>query len=92
MIFLGEGVYLAILHPNNDTNPKPLPFPKGQGMLPLLLVARNRFALRLAGLQSPRHGCAGWDRLGIAVYSLQLIVYSLQLISREFDDKLQISC
>ena len=25
-------------------------------------------------LQSPRHGCAGWDRLGIAVYSLQLIV------------------
>ena len=55
MIFLGEGVYLAILHPNNDTNPKPLPFPKGQGMLPLLLVARNRFALRLAGHQSPRH-------------------------------------
>ena len=30
--------------------------------------------------QSPRHGCAGWDRLGIAVYSLQLIVYRLQLI------------
>ena len=24
--------------------------------------------------------CAGWDRMGIAVYSLQLIVYSLQLI------------
>ena len=70
MIFLGEGVYLAILHPNNDTNPKPLPFPKGQGMLPLLLVARNRFALRLAGLQSPAPCFAGWNRLGTAVYNL----------------------
>ena len=29
-----------------------------------LLGARNRYALRLAGHQSPRHGCAGWDRLG----------------------------
>ena len=28
-----------------------------------LLGARNRYALRLAGHQSPRHGCAGWDRL-----------------------------
>ena len=36
--------------------------------------------------------CAGWDRMGIAVYSLQLIVYSLRLISWLFDDKLQISC
>ena len=36
--------------------------------------------------------CTGWDRLGIAVYSLQLIVYSLRLISWLFDDKLQISC
>ena len=36
--------------------------------------------------------CAGWDRLGIAVYSLQLIVYSLRLILWLFDDKLQISC
>ena len=25
--------------------------------------ARNRYAIRLAGHQSPRHGCAGWDRL-----------------------------
>ena len=32
------------------------------------------------------------DRLGIAVYSLQLIVYSLQLISWLFADNLQISC
>jgi len=23
--------------------------------------------------------CTGWDRMGIAVYSLQLIVYSLQI-------------
>ena len=36
--------------------------------------------------------CAGWDRLGIAVYSLQLIVYSLRLISWLFADNLQISC
>ena len=36
--------------------------------------------------------CTGWDRLGIAVYSLQLIVYSLRLISWLFDDNLQISC
>jgi len=46
----------------------------------------------MAGHQSPRHGCAGWDRLGIAVYSLQLIVYSLRLISWLFADNLQISC
>ena len=36
--------------------------------------------------------CAGWDRQGIAVYSLQLIVYSLRLISWLFADNLQISC
>ena len=42
--------------------------------------------------QSPRHGCVGWDRLGIAVYSLQLIVYCLRLISWLFADNLQISC
>ena len=35
---------------------------------------------------------AGWDRMGIAVYSLQLIVYSLRLISWLFADNLQISC
>ena len=88
--------------------------PQGRRGKPLLLVARNRYALRLAGHQSPRHILrdgtarllrgrpnaaskpspyfAGWDRLGIAVYSLQLIVYSLRLISWLFDDKLQISC
>ena len=34
----------------------------------------------------------GMDRLGIAVYSLQLIVYCLRLISWLFADNLQISC
>ena len=88
--------------------------PQGRRGKPLLLVARNRYALRLADHQSPRHilrdgtarllrgrpnaaskpsPCfAGWDRMGIAVYSLQLIVYSLRLILWLFDDKLQISC
>ena len=28
--------------------------------------AQNRFALRLAGHQSPRHSCAGWDRRGVS--------------------------
>ena len=36
--------------------------------------------------------CTGWDRLGIGVYSLQLIVYCLRLISWLFADNLQISC
>ena len=31
--------------------------------------AQNRFALRLAGHQSPSPYCAGWDRREIAVYS-----------------------
>ena len=35
--------------------------------------------------------CTGWDRMGIAVYCLQLIVYSLRLISWLFADNLQIS-
>ena len=88
--------------------------PSGKREETALLGAQNRYALRLAGHQSPRQIVrdgtarllrgrpnaaskpspyfAGWDRLGIAVYSLQLIVYSLRLISWLFDDKLQISC
>ena len=54
--------------------------------------ARNRFALRLAGHQSPRHILRDGTARGIAVYSLQLIVYSLRLISWLFADNLQISC
>ena len=37
-----------------------------------LLGARNRYAIRLAGHQSPRHGCAGWDRQAVMGISLQL--------------------
>ena len=66
--------------------------PSGKREETALLGAQNRYALRLADHQRSRHGCAGWDRLGIAVYSLQLIVYRLRLISWLFDEKLQISC
>ncbi|WP_259305965.1 hypothetical protein, partial [Segatella copri] len=66
--------------------------PSGKKRETALLGAQNRYALRLAGHQSPRHGGAGGGRLGIAVYSLQLIVYSLRLISWLFADNLQISC
>ena len=38
--------------------------PSGKKRETALLGAQNRYALRLAGHQSPRHGCAGWDRLG----------------------------
>ena len=77
--------------------------PQGRRGKPLLLVARNRYALRLADHQRSRQivrdgtarllrgrpnaaskpsPCfAGWDRMGIAVYSLQLIVYSLRFTS-----------
>ena len=47
---------------------------------------------KVGGASKPSPYFAGWDRLGIAVYSLQLIVYRLRLISWLFDDKLQISC
>ena len=47
---------------------------------------------KVGGASKPSPDCTGWDRQGIAVYSLQLIVYSLRLISWLFDDKLQISC
>ena len=38
--------------------------------------AQNRYAVRLADHQRSSPCCAGWDRLGIAVYSLLLIVHS----------------
>ena len=47
---------------------------------------------KVGGASKPSPCFAGWDRLGIAVYSLQLIVYSLRLISWLFADNLQISC
>ena len=66
--------------------------PSGKREETALLGAQNRYALRLADHQRSSPCCAGWDRLGIAVYSLQLIVYSLRLISWLFADNLQISC
>ena len=47
---------------------------------------------KVGGASKPSPYFAGWDRLGIAVYSLQLIVYSLRLISWLLADDLQISC
>ena len=47
---------------------------------------------KVGGASKPSPYFAGWDRMGIAVYSLQLIVYSLRLISWLFADNLQISC
>ena len=52
--------------------------------------ARNRFAIRLADQSKVSPCFAGWDRRGNS--SLQLIVYSLQLILQLFADNLQISC
>ena len=66
--------------------------PSGKKRETALLGAQNRYALRLADHQRSAPCCAGWDRLGIAVYSLQLIVYSLRLISWLLADDLQISC
>ena len=66
--------------------------PSGKKRETALLGAQNRYALRLADHQRSSPCCAGWDRMGIAVYSLQLIVYSLRLISWLFADNLQISC
>ena len=46
--------------------------PSGKKKETALLGAQNRYALRLAGHQSPRHGCAGWDRQAVMGFSLQL--------------------
>ena len=56
--------------------------PSGKKRETALLGAQNRYVLRLADHQRSTPSCAGWDRQGIAVYSLQLIVYSLRLILR----------
>ena len=68
------------LFPKRAPPLSPSPFPlRGQGMYPPS-GARNRCAIRSADHQRSAPCYAGWDRLGIAVYILQLIVYSLQLI------------
>ena len=73
--------------------------PSGKKRETALLGAQNRYALRLADHQSPRQILCGMGppyysllRYRTAVYSLQLIVYSLRLISWLLADKLQISC
>ena len=81
---------LFTLKEGSTSHPDPLS--SGAREETALLGAQNRYALRLADHQRSSPCCAGWDRLGIAVYSLQLIVYSLQLISWLFADNLQISC
>ena len=84
---------LASLFPLKEgSTSHPDPLSSGAREKTALLGARNRYALRLADHQRSSPCCAGWDRLGIAVCSLQLIVYSLRLISWLFADNLQISC
>ena len=81
---------LFTLKEGSTSHPDPLS--SGAREKTALLGARNRYALRLADHQRSSPYFAGWDRLGIAVYSLQLIVNSLRLISWLFADNLQISC
>ena len=53
----------SLLHKEGSTSLLGL-LPSGEKRKPLLLVALNRYALRLAGHQNPRHiSYAGWDRL-----------------------------
>ena len=47
---------------------------------------------KVGGASKPSPWLCGLGPHGIAVYSLQLIVYSLRLISWLFADNLQISC
>ena len=61
----------------------PLRFPRfrgtetsGEKKETALLGARNRYAIRLAGHQSPRHGCAGWDRMGKGGDSMGWVCYN----------------
>ena len=60
--------------------------PSGKKRETALLGARNRYALRLAGHQSPRHVL----RDGTALLKVDRIIEVLVLWL--FDDKLQISC
>ena len=66
--------------------------PQGRRGKPPYSVLRTATLKGWRGIKALARYCAGWDRLGIGVYSLQLIVYSLRLISWLFADNLQISC
>ena len=71
---------LFTLKEGSTSHPDPLS--SGAREETALLGARNRYALRLAGHQSPRHGCAGWDSLavmGISAYVLYQIIQNANL-------------
>ena len=92
-----EGVF-SKTHPSSLTLkggstafPKPLS-PQGTGDVTAPPRRSEPLRSKVGGASKPSPDFAGWDRLGIAVYSLQLIVNSLRLISWLFADNLQISC
>ena len=96
-LFFGKEVFFSKTYPSFLTLKEGSTFHLG-----LLLLGKKRVTApprrseplrsKVGGPKRSSPDFAGWDRLGIAVYSLQLIVYSLQLISWLFADNLQISC
>ena len=64
MWYLFSKTYPSFLTVKEGSTSHPDPLSSGAREETALLGAQNRYALRLAGHQSPRHGCAGWDRLG----------------------------
>ena len=82
---------LFTLKEGSTAFPKPLS-PQGTGDVTAPSRCSEPLRSKDGGASKPSPNCAGWDRLGIAVYSLRLIVNSLRLISWLFADNLQISC
>ena len=77
-LFFGKEVVFSKITPSlftlkEGSTSHPDPLSSGAKEKTALLGARNRYAIRLADHQRSSPCCAGWDRLGIAVYSLQLI-------------------
>ena len=77
-LFFGKEVVFSKITPSlftlkEGSTSHPDPLSSGAREKTALLGARNRYAIRLADHQRSSPCCAGWDRLGIAVYSLQLI-------------------
>ena len=67
-LFFGKKVVFPKITPSlftlkEGSTSHPCPLSSGAREKTALLGARNRYALRLVGHQSPRHICAGWDRL-----------------------------
>ena len=76
-LFFGKEVVFSKITPSlftlkEGSTSHPDPLSSGAREKTALLGARNRYALRLAGHQSPRHGCAGWDRFAITYYNILL--------------------